>query len=85
MPAKSVTPEIAAKVADLPTAVGAMSAEKQERVAALIEQIAAEPDPPAPLDSAAVTAAYDALDAEGQERITLVLGRQAERMARQTP
>ena len=80
---KELSTEVAAKMADLPRAVAELSAEKQERIATLVEQIAAEPDPPAPLDAKAVAVAYDALDAEGQERITLVLTRQAERMARQ--
>lgn len=83
MPKPALSPEIAAKVEAAPAAIAELSPEKQERVAVFLEQLAAEPEAPAALDSAAVAAAYDALDADGQDRITMVLARQAERMAAQ--
>lgn len=80
-----LSPETAAVVAAAPDVIAAMSPQKQERVASFISAVAAEPDIQAALTADEVAKAYEVLDAEGQDRITMVLGRQAERMANAAP
>jgi hypothetical protein len=59
----------------LSTDIAALPAEQQERVAGMVARLTAKEGPSAPLDSAAVAAAYEALDDQGKARITAILKR----------
>lgn len=55
---------------------------KQDRIEAAIAAIAAEPEPDPPMDGAAVAAAYELMDDQGKDRVTQLVKRVTERMAR---
>ena len=70
------------KVEDLATEVDALSAGQKEKLAAVIDNLKQEEAANTPLTEQEATTAYAALDDEGKLRISKMLNRQADRVAR---